>query len=199
MKNHIAKLVLLGMLALGLSPAHAGYWHDSSGTVWRNSAGECWRTGSWTPDMAIVGCDGKVAEEAAPAPEPAPAPVPKPAMAAAEATVNFGFDRADLDATATGALDTLLQQARSQGRIKAVKLTGHADRIGTEEYNLDLSLRRATSVNDYLVGQGVDPGTIEMAGKGESQPLVGCEGVYGAAAIRCLAPNRRVDVMMELF
>jgi OOP family OmpA-OmpF porin len=200
MKIRMVQLVVLAAMLLGMFPAHAGYWHDSSGTVWRNSAGECWRTGSWTPEMIIVGCDGKVAE-AEPAPAPAPEPVAAaPVMAPAEATVNFGFDRADLDGTATGALDTLLQQAKSQGRIKAVKLTGHADRIGTEEYNLDLSLRRASSVSDYLVQQGgVDPQAVEIAGKGESQPLVACDGVRGAEAIRCLAPNRRVDVMLELF
>jgi len=121
-------------------------------------------------------------------------------MTASEATVNFAFDRADLDGTATAALDTLVNQAKSQGRIKAVKLTGHADRIGTEEYNVDLSLRRASSVSDYLVNNGaVEREAVEIAGKGESMPLVGCEGVVGAEAIRCLAPNRRVEVMLELF
>jgi OOP family OmpA-OmpF porin len=202
MKIRVMQSVLLVVMLLGLAQVQAspGYWSDSSGTVWRNSAGECWHDSSWTADMAIVGCDGKVAEAAAPPPAPAPAPVPAPAMTASEATVNFAFDRADLDGTATAALDTLVKQAKSQGRIKAVKLTGHADRIGTEEYNVDLSLRRASSVSDYLVNNGaVEREAVEIAGKGESMPLVGCEGVVGAEAIRCLAPNRRVEVMLELF
>lgn len=203
MNTRIIQFAVLAIGLLGLSPVHAGYWHDSSGTVWRNSYGECWRTGYWTPEMIIVGCDGKVAAEAAPDSMAEPMPVAKPmptAMVPAEATVNFGFDRADLDRTATQAVDTLLQEARAKGRIKAVRLTGHADRIGTEEYNLDLSLRRASAVSDYLVQRaGVDPQAVEIAGKGESQPLVACEGSYGAAAIRCLAPNRRVDVVLDLF
>jgi len=153
--------------------------------------------------MIIVGCDGKVADVAAPEPmaRPEPAAPPEPvAMVPAAATVNFAFDSADLGREATAAVDTLLQQAGSKGRIKAVRLTGHADRIGTEGYNVDLSLRRASAVSDYLVQRaGVDPQAVEIAGKGESQPLVGCEGVYGAAAIRCLAPNRRVDVVLDLF
>lgn len=203
MNTRFIQLAVLAIGFLGLSPVYAGYWHDSSGTVWRNSYGECWRTGYWTPEMIIVGCDGKVAEVATPEPmaEPEPAPQPEPvAMVPAEATVNFAFDSADLDREAAAAVDTLLQQARAKGRIKAVRLTGHADRIGTEEYNLDLSLRRASAVGDYLVQRaGVDPQAVEIAGKGESQPLVGCEGVFGAAAIRCLAPNRRVDVLLDLF
>ena len=199
------RLAVLSLTVFLATSAHAGYWHDSSGNVWRNSAGECWRTGYWAPDMIIVGCDGRTAVEAAPTPvaEPAPVPAPKPepvATSSAEATVNFGFDRAGLDQAATSAIDQMLQRAESQGRIKSVKLTGHTDRIGTDGYNLDLSLRRASSVSDYLVDRaGVDPQIIEIAGKGESEPLVGCEGMYGAAAIRCLAPNRRVDILLDLF
>jgi OOP family OmpA-OmpF porin len=121
-------------------------------------------------------------------------------MSTADAKVNFGFDRADLDATATAAIDTLVGQAKSKGSIKSVRVTGHADRIGTEEYNLDLSLRRASAVGDYLTqNAGIDAQSIELAGKGESQPLVGCEGVRGAALVNCLAPNRRVEVVLDLF
>ena len=207
MKIHMILLALLSLALFGTTAVHAGYWHDSSGNVWRNSAGECWRTGYWTPAMIIVGCDGKTAEAPTPTaaveppPTPSPAPAPEPAVLSnVEATVNFGFDRADLDQASSDAIDGMIQRAASQGRIKAVKLTGHTDRIGTDEYNLDLSLRRASSVSDYLVERGgVDPQLIEIAGKGESEPLVGCEGIYGAAAIKCLAPNRRVDILLDLF
>ena len=130
--------------------------------------------------MIIVGCDGKKAEETAPAPMAKPTSPPAPtapvAMAAVDVTVNFAFDRADLNQQATAAIETLVRQAKSRGGIKAARLTGHPDRIGTEDYNLDLSLRRAGSVGDYLVqGAGIDPQAIGIAGKGESQPLVGCE------------------------
>lgn len=204
MKIRVIHLAVLMAAMLGIAQAQAaegeGYWVNSSGEVWRNSAGECWHTGFWAPEMAIVGCDGKEAE-AAPAPVAAPAPAPAPApVMATEATVNFGFDRADLDQQATSAIDTLVRDAKSKGSIKAVRLTGHADRIGTEDYNQDLSLRRATSVSDYLVqNAGIPAQAIEIGGKGESQPLVGCEGIRGAAAIQCLAPNRRVEIVFDVF
>ncbi|MBT8430640.1 MAG: OmpA family protein, partial [Gammaproteobacteria bacterium] len=186
------------LLAVSQAQAAEGYWNAKGDSVWRSGSGECLHTGFWQPAMAIIGCDGKVAEVAAP--EPMPAPAPAPAMSTADATVNFGFDRADLDAAATAAIDTLVGQAKSKGSIKSVRVTGHADRIGTEEYNLDLSLRRAGAVGDYLTrNAGIDAQSIELAGKGESQPLVGCEAVRGAALINCLAPNRRVEVVLDLF
>ncbi len=191
MNSRLLQLILVSLLGFGVVPAQAGYWHDSSGEVWRNSAGECWHTGYWTPEMAIVGCDGAVAEVVV---------VEEVVVGSVDATVNFDFDRSDLNAEATAAVDQLVRRASADGRIKSVKLIGHADRIGTEDYNLDLSLRRASAVADYLVQQGaVEPQLVEMAGKGESEPLVACEGVRGAAAIECLAPNRRVDLVFDLF
>ena len=193
--TYIAALAA-SLLAVSLqAQANEGYWNEKGGSVWRSGAGECVHTGFWQPEMAIVGCDGKVAEE----PEPVAA-APAPAMESMDAKVNFGFDRADLDATATAAIDTLVGEAKSKGAVKSVRVTGHADRIGTEEYNLDLSLRRAGAVSDYLTqNAGIDAQSVELAGKGESQPLVGCEGVRGAALINCLAPNRRVEVVFDLF
>ena len=201
MKNRTTYIAAVAALLLVVSQqaqAADGYWNEKGGSVWRSGFGECVHTGFWQPVMAIVGCDGKVAEE--PMPEPAAAPAPAPAMMPLEGKVNFGFDRADLDSTATAALDQLVGEAKSKGGIKSVRVTGHADRIGTEEYNLDLSLRRAGAVGDYLTqNAGVDAQAVELAGKGESQPLVGCEGIRGAALINCLAPNRRVEVVFDLF
>lgn len=196
-------LACLTVLALGLSLAaqsHAGYWQSADGGVWHSGAGECVHTGYWTPEMAIVGCDGKTADVPTPAAAAPAAPKPAPvAMTAANLAVNFAFDRADLDAEATAALESLVQKAKGSGSIRSARVTGHADRVGTEEYNLDLSLRRASAVSDYLVQRGgLDPQSIEIAGKGESQPLVACEGAFGAAALKCLAPNRRVEVILEL-
>ena len=187
--------VAVSLLAVSQVQGAEGYWGAKGDSVWRSGFGECVHTGFWSMDMAIVGCDGKVAEAA---PEPAPpAPVAMPSM---DAKVNFGFDRADLDATATAAIDNLVSQARSKGQIKSVMVTGHTDRIGTEDYNLNLSLRRAGAVGDYLSqNAGVDAQSIELAGKGESEPLVGCEGMRGAALLECLEPNRRVELILDLF
>lgn len=200
MEIRIIRHLALAAGLVGAMQVQAGYWNDAAGDVWRSGSGECLHTGYWTPDMAIVGCDGKVAEQAAPAAMPAPKAAPAPvAMMAVDTKVNFAFDRADLDAAATAAIDSMVQQAKSKGSIKSVRLTGHADRVGTEDYNMDLSLRRASAVSDYLVqNAGVPAQSIEISGRGESEPLVGCEGKFGAAALNCLAPNRRVEVLLDL-
>ena len=74
------------------------------------------------------------------------------------------------------------------GSVVDVDVIGHTDSTGPEEYNEQLSLRRATSVKNYLVDQGVDPGIIDVSGKGETMPIAD----NGTRAGR--AQNRRVEI-----
>lgn len=183
------------MLSITQVQAAEGYWNDAADSVWRSGSGECIHTGFWSMDMAIVGCDGMVEEVV----EVVEAVVPPPAVTAAAGTVNFAFDSADLNPASKAAVDSLVGQVKSKGKINLIKLTGYTDRIGTEEYNLDLSLRRAGAVAAYLTeSAGLDPQIIEISGMGESNPVVGCEGVRGAALIECLAPNRRAQIDLDI-
>jgi outer membrane protein OmpA-like peptidoglycan-associated protein len=52
-----------------------------------------------------------------------------------------------------------------------IKITGHTDNVGNNEYNLNLSKDRAKSVKGYLVSKGVKENRIEIDGKGETEPL----------------------------
>jgi OOP family OmpA-OmpF porin len=79
-------------------------------------------------------------------------------------------------------------------------LTGHADRIGTEDYNQQLSEDRAQAVADYLASKGVDRDKLQVEAKGESEPITGdqCnhmgpENNKNQKLIACLQPDRRVD------
>lgn len=105
----------------------------------------------------------------------------------------FAFDSDQLTSEGRASLDALLRDAgdRSAGPIT---VTGHADRIGPEEYNMNLSERRARSVADYLVQQGAPADSIETFGRGETEPVVQCEDQPWRALVECLAPNRRVVV-----
>lgn len=67
-------------------------------------------------------------------------------------------------------LDEILDALR-QFPLVPVEISGHADSQGETEANLDLSLRRAQSVLDYLVAAGVDPTLFEVVGYGETQPI----------------------------
>ena len=85
-------------------------------------------------------------------------------------TVNFGTDRSDLNTQARSILD--LQAAWLQ-QYSGVTITieGHADERGTREYNLALGDRRASSVRNYLVAQGVDPSRITTISFGKERPI----------------------------
>jgi len=78
--------------------------------------------------------------------------------------------------------------------VDAVNVIGHTDRLGTSTYNHALSLARAHAVRDHLVQAGVAAQTIQVQGRGESEPKVQCAQSGRAALIACLAPNRRVEV-----
>ncbi|MNH40347.1 Outer membrane porin F precursor [compost metagenome] len=67
-------------------------------------------------------------------------------------------------------------------------MVGHTDSVGSDAYNQALSERRASSVAEYLLSQGVAPNKITSEGKGESQPIADNETEEGRAK------NRRVEL-----
>lgn len=90
--------------------------------------------------------------------------------------VNFAFDSTRLDAQAQAAL---LQQAHFIRHYPEVRFRvyGHTDAVGTAAYNKGLGLRRAQTVVNYLVAQGISRSRLEaVASFGETQPLVVTEG-----------------------
>lgn len=82
--------------------------------------------------------------------------------------VRFEFNAANLSAEAQGQLKQVADCIRQQNA--RVTLQGHADERGTEEYNLQLSNRRAESVKKYLVTLGVAEGQLDTVGFGENRP-----------------------------
>ena len=74
------------------------------------------------------------------------------------------------------------------GSVVDIDVIGHTDSTGPEEYNEQLSLRRATSVKNYMVEQGVDAGIIDVSGKGETMPIADNSTRAGRAQ------NRRVEI-----
>ncbi len=143
---------------------------------------------------------------AAAAPEPAPMPVaaePAPAPVCEEkldtitidASKLFGFDKSKLQDAGRAELDIAADKIKANADITNVIVTGHTDLLGTDEYNQALSERRATVVAQYLASQGVNSNIIAATGRGESVPVVSCEGIKSRKAlIECLAPNRRVTI-----
>ena len=220
MLGAIAFAAFCGVVIADSFPEKTGYLIDSRGNVVKNSYGECWRTGYWTPAMAIAECDPDLVKKETPkeaAPfvpsETKPSPVPeKPAVVviAPEKTVVevyfnaetlFDFDKAVVKPEGRKILDEkIVSGMNMHPEVELLVITGHADRIGTEEYNQGLSERRANAVKAYLVKQGVAADRIRASGKGESEPnpeantRQACKGITSNKLIACLQPDRRVTV-----
>ena len=91
-------------------------------------------------------------------------------------------------------LDRLAENLVSrQAHIDSIALTGHTDRLGSEQYNYNLGLQRAQTVKNYLQGKGVQA-PISVASAGESQPVTTACTRATAALKACLQPDRRVTV-----
>ena len=139
------------------------------------------------------------APAAAPAPAPVAAPAPKPApepgaqKVTLAADVLFDFDKSVIKPEYKDRLDNLSAQTRGIN-LEVVIAIGHADVIGTLQYNQKLSVRRAEAAKAYLVSKGIEPNRVYTEGKGETQPVKACPKLTGKALIECLQPNRRVEL-----
>ena len=85
--------------------------------------------------------------------------------------VYFAFDRYDLDNAAKELLRVKADIMMQYPEI-SVKIEGHCDARGTEEYNLALGERRAKAAYDYLIMLGVDPAQISMVSYGKLYPAM---------------------------
>jgi OOP family OmpA-OmpF porin len=133
-----------------------------------------------------------------PPPPPAPLPPPPPPPARFEkvtmsATELFTFNSAKLNPNQPK-LDDIANVLSANPSISGVVITGHADRIGSDKYNQKLSEQRAASVKAYLVGKGIAADRLNAEGKGETMPVVECNDKKRVDLIKCLEPNRRVEV-----
>jgi len=169
--------------------ANAGYVGDHTGHYITDSNGNCVRTSSWTQDLMTVDCGAPAPMEAkAPPPPPPPPPAPTYETVTLTAGALFAHDRSDLRAEGQQQLDALASKIKGDDRVVDVKIVGHTDSSGTEAYNQALSLRRATTVRDYLASKGVDSNLMSVTGMGESSPIADNSTKAGRAA------NRRVEV-----
>jgi peptidoglycan-associated lipoprotein len=144
-----------------------------------------------------VACGGKAAPET-PAPEATPAPAPpapaptddsadrdrlereRIAREAAEraravaadlaAMINFDYDQAVVRPADQATLDRKAVILVANPGVK-IKISGHADERGSDEYNLALGNRRAAAAKRYLEGKGVDGSRVEVVSYGEERPL----------------------------
>jgi OOP family OmpA-OmpF porin len=167
---------------------------------------------------AFFGCATQEAPAPAPAPAPVPAPAPaapapapvakpapapeapkKPAIVNIASTELFEFNKSVLTADARGLLEReVIGRLKDLGTIRYINVNGHADRMGSPQYNQKLSEKRADAVRAYLVSKGVDAKSVETFGFGKTLPVKSCPDQKSRKdLIECLAPNRRVVVEIQ--
>jgi outer membrane protein OmpA-like peptidoglycan-associated protein len=100
--------------------------------------------------------------------------------------IQFEFDSDAITPESDPTLSLVAQLLLKNPRLKVICLA-HTDSVGTAEYNLDLSERRARSVKKFLVKEGVPPPSIRFKGMGYSRPLADNSTDEGRAK------NRRVE------
>ena len=107
-----------------------------------------------------------------------------------ESDVLFAVDSATLN-SASGAALNEAASVMSEFPKTAIISQGHTDSTGSEAHNQGLSERRARSVANYLIGQGVDGKRIASMGYGEAQPVASNDHSNGRSL------NRRVDLLLK--
>ncbi len=107
--------------------------------------------------------------------------------------VNFAFDQHSLSETGIKAVAQVAASLRKEKKWFLIRINGHTDAIGSEEYNVKLSNRRAASVGKQLVvNEGFDPARMFIKGFGESEPLASNKSADGRRK------NRRVEILILL-
>ncbi|MFN5148694.1 MAG: PorP/SprF family type IX secretion system membrane protein [Flavobacteriia bacterium] len=102
-------------------------------------------------------------------------------------TLEFENDKAIIRRKSFGELESLTNMMLMREDLK-IRLNGHTDNNGSEEYNMELSRNRVQSVKDFLVANGVDASRIETHYYGESNPIADNTTKEGQAK------NRRVEM-----
>lgn len=104
--------------------------------------------------------------------------------------VFFDFNRSIVSSGAKDIISSLASSAKQKG-AKVFELTGHADRVGSDAYNLALSKKRSDSVKNELMKMGFSSAHIATYAKGESAPLVPtADGIQEPQ-------NRRVEILFK--
>jgi OOP family OmpA-OmpF porin len=141
----------------------------------------------------LCGLVGHAVFDEEPPPPPTPTPEPPPPPSAKRIVlrgVNFDFDETAVRPDSRAILDEAADALRQHPDVD-ITIAGFTDDVGSEEYNLGLSLRRAQAVFRYLVNRGVAPERMEVVGYGEANPVASNATESGRAQ------NRRVELIVR--
>jgi predicted outer membrane repeat protein len=107
--------------------------------------------------------------------------------------VLFEFDKADIKPEAEKEIMELAKKIGKKYKFEKIRIEGHSDSHGSDEYNKKLSLAKAHAVHEVFAKYGIPTAKIEKVGHGESKPIDTNENEEGRAK------NRRVEIFVDLY
>ena len=111
-------------------------------------------------------------------------------------SIHFDFDSHDLHDAAKAEAERIYEVMLKNPGLK-LRLTGHTDAVGADEYNLRLSERRAQSIADYLAGRGIETSRISVTAAGETRPIAINKYEDGTDSPEGRRLNRHVSIKLE--
>ena len=183
---------LLGGTIGGVGGAAAVHNLDATPNDWERGAGA---GGGAVAGILLGSLLGySVCEDPAPEPMAAPPPPPPPPASGTRIVeirdTHFAFDSAKLTGSGEAILDSAVDVLNEHAGV-TVRCEGHTDSIGSEAYNMQLGMRRAESVCDYLAQNGISRSRLSTKSYGESMPVASNDTESGRAE------NRRVEVVVD--
>ena len=157
-----------------------------------------------TPDRVppLLDRDGRVGGRTLPFRVPLPRPPGEPERFELSTDALFAFGRSDLEDIQPQGREALVAIASQlkEARATIIQVVGHTDRIGSDADNQALSQRRAQTVREFLIQNGVAADGLSAHGVGESEPVKQCpDSLSHSELVACLQPNRRVEVLVMGF
>ncbi|ROM70225.1 hypothetical protein BK654_28230 [Pseudomonas brassicacearum] len=195
-----------GVIGAGLGATESTSWAGGGALfVGGMAAAYCWvhgdgdEDGDGVPDSRdkCPGTPKGVQVDADGCPPPVPAPVVEEAVVVKEETivirdVHFEFNKATLTPGDKEVLSTVATRLKQETSTAQLRVTGHTDSVGSDAYNQRLSEKRANSVVQYLVENGVPRASfVSVSGAGESQPVADNKTADGRAM------NRRTEIKIN--
>jgi outer membrane protein OmpA-like peptidoglycan-associated protein len=109
--------------------------------------------------------------------------------------IQFIYEKTEMTSLGRQYADDTFKMLEERGRPR-ITLIGHTDQVGNDQYNMDLSYRRAQAIKRYLVEQGYAANAIDVTGRGKREPLpIENEGNYSKQELDQM--ERRVEVKLR--
>lgn len=160
------------------------------------SADKLTQSTHWSP----ADCAGVLAESAAPVAPVAPVAAKEPTRINLSGDALFAFSKSglqDILAEGRAQLAAIVVRLKSADAAR-IQVVGYTDRIGSDSENLALSQRRADTVREFLVRNGVAADSVVARGAGESGSVTQCPDSLGKQElVACLQPDRRVELVVS--